>query len=276
MALADWSAFLTQLGRGDAMRVPLSKAPNGVTTGRISSPWVASPLAGTAPTTAAVPTRATTGSYPFNSWTDPASLSTYCIGGNIANEGGLVGGTIILVDRLSHQGGLSGTVTTAQTTNLPTSALTRHTSGAGVMLGLEIYTQIGTTATTVSASYTNQDGTSGQTTPLVAFGGTNLREAQRVIVLPLASGDTGVQAVASVTVTATTGTAGAFGVTLFKPITMLTIGPNGQDQFDPFIAGNMAGLVAIEDDACLQMLFISGGNVATASMISGDLILAQV
>lgn len=166
-------------------------------------------------------------------------------------------GQYMLIDRLSHQGGLVGNVATTQTTNLPTAALTRYTGGDGVMLGITIYTQIGTTATTVSATYTNQAGTGSRVTPLVVFGGTAFREAGRLILLPLAAGDTGVRSVESVTVTATTGTAGAFGVTLFRPIFVLGI-PDGSGVMSAggFLSGfSFGGIPEVETDACLSLLY---------------------
>lgn len=127
----------------------------------------------------------------------------------------------LIADRLSHQGGLSGTTTGAQTTNLPTAALTRYTSGVGVWPCVEVYSAIGTTATTVTCSYTNQAGTSGQTsvaTPIPDPSSSLGTSAGRVYPLPLQSGDTGCRAVASVTLAASTLTAGNFGVTLLKPL----------------------------------------------------------
>jgi len=85
-------------------------------------------------------------------------------------------GGMLLVDLLNVSGGLNATLTTAQTTNLPTAALTRHTSGEGVMAGIVIYTQIGSTATTVTISYTNSAGTSGRTSTATSLGGTGFRE----------------------------------------------------------------------------------------------------
>lgn len=277
MPLADWTDFTTRFLDNTQGRVPATKScGNNQVQGRFGSSWTLAPLAGAAPTTAAVPTRATTGSHPFDRWTNSATLSTYCIGGhlasNVASSG--TGGLFILVDRLSHQGGLSGTTTGAQTTNLPTAALTRFTTGEGVWIMLEIYTAIGATATTVTASYTNQAGTAGKTTQATTFGGSGFQNPTRTVFLPLADDDTGVRAVASVTLAASTGTAGNFGVTLIKPIAVFGITGN-QEQFDPFIAGNMAGLVAIPNDACLQVLGTMASNTSTAPF-SGDFILTQV
>lgn len=168
-------------------------------------------------------------------------------------------GEVILYDRLCHHGGLSGTVTTAQTTNLPTAALTRRTTGAGVEAWLEVYNAVGSTGTTVSASYTDDAGTSGNATPLTTFGGTGFREAQRVLPLPLAAGDRGARAVASVTVTATTATAGNFGVTLAYPLLSMPIyaAASGAVWSGMMTSGGPLDLGATSD-SCLALAWLAG------------------
>lgn len=129
-----------------------------------------------------------------------------------------VGGTL-LFDRLSHTGGLSGTVTTAQTTNLPTAALTRYTTGEGVRAAMQIYTTVGPTDFTTSCSYTNQAGTAGRTGQISRALGTP--GSGSLGIFTLQSGDTGVRSVESVTLSASTGTAGNFGVVLLKPLCVI-------------------------------------------------------
>ncbi len=200
----------------------ITEAKASVTTavaGRPCSLWTAATNAGAVPTTAVVPTNTTAGAIPIANTTNPNRLLQIL---SVFPQGG----TITICDRLSHQGGLSGTSILAQTTNLPTAALTRYTTGEGVMMAAEIYTAIGTTATTITTSYTNQAGTSGRTSVETVFGGTANREVARFIPLSLAAGDTGVRAVASATLAASTLTAGAFGITLYKPLLSFTV-PGG-------------------------------------------------
>lgn len=231
--------------------------------GRVYDSWVSGPLAGAAITTAAACTKATAGAmFGSESWQNSSgSTQLWMLG---ADFHGSSLGTHIFYDRLSHQGGLSGIVTTAQTTNLPTAALARYTTGEGVFIGLNIYTQIGATGTTVRASYTNSAATAGRTTPLVVFGGTGFREVNRLILLPLQAGDTGVRSVESVTVTATTGTAGAFGVTLFKPL-MSVMAVTGTATVQDAVLSGMTGggIPEILDDACINMInLVYGSNTA--------------
>jgi hypothetical protein len=178
--------------------------------------------------------------------------------------------TVILADRLVHTDGLSGTVTTAQTTNLPTTALTRYTSGVGVLAALEIYGALGATATTFTCSYTNSGGTSGRTSPAYPIGSTTYNQVGRFLIMPMQAGDVGVKSVESVTVLASTLTAGNFGVTLFKPL---------YAHFDPFTFAqgpvvqdfvNTALLPQIQNGACL---FVIESLSATASAISHNEVL---
>jgi len=97
------------------------------------------------------------------------------------NTSGIAGVSAVAIDLLNVSGGLNGTVTTEQTTNLPTAALTRHTSGEGVMIGLVIYVSIGATATTVTVKYTNQAGTANRVSTATSFGGTGFRDVARLI-----------------------------------------------------------------------------------------------
>ena len=124
-------------------------------------------------------------------------------------------------DRLCHQSGLDATITTAQTTNLPTAALPRYTDGKGVWIAHERCVAVGTTASDITVSYTNQDGTSGRTSPTTTFtvtGNVDDSAIGQLYILPLQEGDTGVRSVQSVTLSGSTGTAGNFGITLLKPL----------------------------------------------------------
>ena len=265
MAIADLDAYKALLGDGEAVPI-INPSSTAVTAGRPSDLWMALSPSNSNPTTAVAPTQANNQAIKFTNGSGRLNL----LG---ARLNGLNDGTFIIADRLSHQGGLSGIVTTAQTTNLPTAALTRYTDGVGVHIGLSIYTQVGTTATTVTASYTNQAGTSGRTTAAVVFGGTGFREGNRLITLPLQSGDTGVRSVESVTVLATTGTAGVFGVTLYKPLFAIGLESMHGVFNGGFVTGGVGGgIPEILDDACLFPIAISGSVNAqfAGALLTGD------
>ena len=217
---------------------------------------------GAIPGAAAVPDNTTRGGL---LQTDPSGgREKWLLGNGVV---GASGGGVLLYDRLLHNGGLSGTVTTAQTVG---GTLTRNTGGEGNQIWAEIYTIIGTTATTITASYTNQAGTSGRTTKAVSIGATNNREAERMLPLPLQDGDTGVQAVASVTLAASTLTAGSFGVTVMKPIGLGMIPTAGAGYWRDYVSG-LPGLPKIDTDACLALTFLSNGTTAPQLMFAAGM-----
>jgi hypothetical protein len=185
--------------------------------------------------------------------------------------GGMAG---IMIDLLNISGGLSGTVTTPQTTNLPTAALTRYTSGEGVMAGIVIFTQVGNTLTTIQVSYTNEAGVSGRTSTATSFGQTNFREARILIPIPLQAGDTGVRSIESVTLAGTTAIAGDFGVCLYKPLAMISFEDiTGQSPLDAVSSNCIIGsLCEIHPDACLT--FLANGTIIN-SVMGGAVILTE-
>jgi len=258
-AIADLSALVNRLTGGNSgtpenldffktSRIA-GTADVAPIVGRLSSMWKwdgwPNP-GGATPGAVAVPTRATAGAL---AQTNPGGgREKWLVGGGAT---GLVAGTIILYDRLLHIGGLSGTTTTAQTVG---GTLTRNTGGVGNQIWVEIYTQIGATSTTITGSYTDDAGNAGNTTTAVAFGNTGFREVSRIIKLPLAAGDRGVQAVASVTVLATTGTAGNFGVTVARPLAYLQVTQAGLGPWLSLIDG--VPIPEIDTDACLAMAWM--------------------
>lgn len=217
--------------------------------GQRSSLWTApAPVAGAAPTTAVVPTSATAGSVGQQ---DGGSLQLRLM---LAELSSAALGSYWLCDRLSHQGGLSGVAAGAQTTNLPTAALTRYTTGDGVHAAVEVYSAIGTGASSFTTVYTNQAGTGTRTSIATVFGGSGNRELGRFFDIPLQQGDSGVRSVESLTLAGTTSGTGNFGVTLYKPLLHFPIrSANQVHSFDPLLAMG-ALLPEILDSACLFWL----------------------
>jgi hypothetical protein len=264
MSVSTYAALLQKLG-APTQRIRYVRngsAPNfGGSNSPLVSQWPTAnawPTAGAAPTTAVVPDRSTSGSMgQFNKAGSEQRmwLERYDLPYNNIQASGMY----LLVDRLAHNGGLDATVTTAQS-NGSWPALTRFTTGAGVWAAIEIYTQVGATTTTISGSYTNSAGTSGRTFQAVGFGSSDIHLGS-LFPLSLQQGDVGVQAVASVTVLATTGTAGNFGVTLFK-----TLGawPANSSTLPYLRSGrplpNFGSVPAIPDGACLQLLYCGTNN----------------
>lgn len=191
-----------------------------------------------------------------------------------AGGGGAAG---IMIDLLNISGNMNATLTTPQTTGLPTAALTRYTSGEGVMAGMVIHNGgiIGPTQSTMTISYTNQDGVSGRTSTPTTVGGSNFRENNVFIPIPLQAGDTGVRSIESLTFAASTGVnIGNFGVCLYKPLAMISFeSTTGQAPLDAVSSGCIIGSCCeIHPDACLT--FLGNGAIAALTM-GGSVILTE-
>lgn len=251
MPIANYTDWLTALKSKTAWLAPFSTTPN-TSSSNFFYKWHSQyanifPTL-TTPTTPVACDSSTSGAVGQN---NTASGNNYLVG----CESKFVRATTLLIyDRLCHQGGLSGNVTGAQTTNLPTAALTRYTSGEGVMMAVEVYTSLGVTASTLSVSYTNSSGTSGRTSPEIGVTNTsplNYIQSGSFFMLPLQSGDTGVRSVESVTLSVATGTVGNFGITLLKPLAMIRANGADPDRGN-FVDGNLlGGIPSIANNACL-------------------------
>jgi hypothetical protein len=185
------------------------------------------------------------------------------------------GCAIIVIDLLNISGGYNST-TLFHSVNTP--ALTRYTNGEGVMAAAIIHTVIGTTATIIQPTYTDA-ASNTRTASQTTFGGTGFREAGAVIPIPQAAGigsDTtrGFLSVQSVTLGASTGTAGNFGIMMYKPLAMISMeSTTGVASLDAVSTGGIIGSLAeIHPDACLTLLAIS--NVSQA--VSGAILLQDI
>lgn len=272
MALADFDAYVASLraaSAADFMTTTSGVAYNATRFGDLSRSFLPTPVV---PTTSVALDKSSDRA--INSFTPNSSTGRLSILGGRINPSGLGGVALMLVDMLNISGGLNASLATAQTTNLPTAALTRYTSGVGVHAALIVHATVGGTAVTATCSYTNQAGTPGRTTPTVVFAGSGLTGAGTLIRLPLEAGDTGFQSVESVTLSATTGTAGNFGVVLYRPLAMLFANDmEGANLFDAVSTGRMVGQFAeVEDDACLSCFAV----MAVAQGLTGAILLSEV
>jgi hypothetical protein len=221
--------------------------------GRSASLWTydGMPSGGAVPTVGAIPDRTTQGAIPFTAATGGRDL--HLIGASITP---VTAGVYLLYDRLFHIGGLSGTSTSDQTVqDSPASpALTRNTGGEGNIAWYEIYGIIGTTTRTLTMTYTNQAGTGSQTST-INIGATGFREVTRAQRIPLAAGDTGIQAIEKIALSGTTGTLGNFGITIAQPLAWIPVGVAGTAGWRDYSTG-LPGIPVIDPDACLALMFI--------------------
>lgn len=212
------------------------------------------PLQGAIPAAAAACSASTTGAMPLalRSGTEVRRLVHFSISAATANQ------VIYLQDRLGHMGGLSGTVTTAQTINLNLSSLGNNVSvrkGSSdyqdVTWYLDWYTATGSTAATPTVNVTYADDTTGNcniwnlgTTALPA----SVAASRRYMIIS-ATGK-GIKAVNSVTLSATTGTAGSFGVTAVRNIaTLVSAVAYRTEQLN----WDKSNAPVIHDDSCLTL-----------------------
>jgi len=228
--------------------------------GAANSYWAIPGLPGAAanPTTVTAPTRATLGAIAFTNPTGGRQkwLVRVALGAMINSAMGTI------YDRLLHIGGLSGTVTTAQTVG---GALTRYTNGVGNLAYFEIYTDIGSSSVTATLSYTND--LNNAATATIRVGGTDIQNRSHIAPFPLNAGEKGVKAVTSVTLSSSTGTAGDFGITVGHPLMTLTYGFQGFSEERGSAAtstiNSLGGDVEILSDACLAMLDQSFSSLGT-------------
>lgn len=148
-------------------------------------------------------------------------------------------GQVMLCDRLWDNGGLSTTITTAQTVNSvawPNRDANGASLGVGVMVGVEITVATSTNAPTITLSYTNSANTAGQTATNLD---TTIASAPvgSFYRMSLASGDLGVRSIQSVTLSATW-TAGTMVLVAYRVLATLQIGASGwPDAVDPVTGG---------------------------------------
>lgn len=229
-------------------RIGTGVAVNTV-AGRITSLWQynGQPSGGVVPTIGMVPDNTTVGGLLQN---NPGVGKQKWLLGMTASC--LNAGTLLMYDRLAHNGGLSGTVITAQSVNL---SINRNTTGIGNQIQAEVYAGIGTTSRNITATYVNENDET-KTTLVTTIGAIGFNETGRVITLPLASGDKGVKSVTSIQLSASTGTAGNFGINIVNPVAIMPLSIVGVGSVRDFISG-LPSIPLIENGACLYFTWLA-------------------
>lgn len=262
MAISTLDGIVNALGNNSS-RFILDKASiASQAAGTFVSLWRATgqPGQGAIPGAAAVCSNALTGAMNFTQQTLPAtSYGCYmeAATGNAAM-------TVELHDRLMHMGGLVGNVATAQTVgidleaNLASNNLAERAGDANysdVQWWLEWYTATGSTAVTATVAVTYNDGTTGNLTG-VALAATRPASFKQPLnsYIPAASSGKYIRAVNTVMLSATTGTAGSFGVTATR--SRMTIGcPIANFKFVADWAA--LGLPEISNASCLYPVVLT-------------------
>lgn len=261
-------------------RVVIDKASIANTAaGQFHSLWRATgqPGQGPIPAAAAACDHSFVGALQFTQQTSPATSYLGIFEGLCTNNST----TLEVHDRLAHMGGLSGTVTTAQTANVDLNALLAtanlnerkgDANFSDVQWWLEWYADTGGTAVTATVNVTYNDGTSANLTA-ISLAATRRASFMQPLNSFIPAADSGkyIRDVNTVTLSATTGTAGNFGVTatryraaLYKPV--------ANARFTADWAG--LGLPEIPNSSCLMTVQLAGttstGSVrATGKIIHG-------
>lgn len=225
MAITTLDKLIDAMGNNSS-RMMLDKATiASQAAGSYVSLWRATgqPGQGAIPAAAAVCNNALTGAINFTQQTSP--VTTYGAWMNAVSSNSAM--TVEIHDRLMHMGGLNGTLATAQTVgvdiaaNLASNNLTERIGDANysdIQWWLEWYTATGATAVTATIGATFNDGTSANLTALSLAA---TRPASLMIPLNglIAAAQAGkyIRDIDTVTLSATTGTAGSFGVTATRP-----------------------------------------------------------
>lgn len=185
-----------------------------------------------------------------------------------------VPGTLTLIDLQGYWPGISNNTTSPQTlTGTPTL---RYASGAGCRL-FQVQTAVaGATGQNLALSYTDQAGNTGNALPV-----TVAMTASAIVghvshsgvaannygpFLPLASGDTGVQNVATVTMSAAN--TGTFALCLARPLAQITLGAVSL-YHEKDLLNQAPSLPRIVDGACLTWLYTAGAATAASTTFIG-------
>lgn len=243
--------------------------------GQYSSLWRATgvPAQGAIPAAAEYCTKALTGAIGFDNQTGPATSylayhTLICSNGNTNLE---------IHDRLAHMGGLNGTLLTAQTVDIDLSTI----NGGGavpaerlgdanysdVMWFLEWYTATGATSSNATVNVTYDDGSTGNLAA-IAIGGTAIAASQCRQLVSAVNGKF-IRGVNTVTLSASTGTAGSFGVTATRPRAAMSVPiANKVEVFD----WAQLGFPEIPNNSCLAGMLLSTGTSSGAIKGQGKII----
>lgn len=275
MAITTLDSFLNSLANNSSRLVIDKASISNATAGGFHSLWRATgqPGQGAIPSTVAICDKNLTGSFQWPNQTSPTTTYLGYAYGVCSNASV----TLEIHDRLAHIGGLLLNTTSAQTSaiDLGTLGLAADRRGdsnySDVQWWLEVYSDGGATASNATINVTYNDASTGNLT-VVAVGGT-LR-ASRMIPLNglIPSADSGkyIKGINSVTLSASTGTAGNFGFTATRARTTVPLLiANKSEAYD----WTQLGLPEIYNDSCLFVIEIA--STTSTGTVRGGVKLAH-
>jgi hypothetical protein len=231
------------------------------------------PAQGAIPAAAAYCTKALTGAIGFDNQTGPATsyLGYHTLLCATANT------NLEVHDRLAHMGGLNGTLLTAQTVGIDLSTINAggpvpaarlgDANYSDVMWFLEWYTATGATASNATVAVTYDDNSTGNLA-VIAIGGTAIAASQCRQLVPAVNGRF-IKAVNTITNSASTGTAGSFGVTACRQRASMSVPiANKLEVFD----WAQLGFPEIPNDSCLFGMLLSSATATGTIKGQGKII----
>jgi hypothetical protein len=247
-------------GTSTGLAIPVQKATIiSQAAGTMVSLWRSSgaqPLQPAIPGAAAICTNDTPGALKM-----PTQLGGNSFYIDEVNLACTIAGAIDVMDRIIQSGGLSGAVVTAQAVNTP--ALPARAPAAYLEWYLECYTLTGGTSTTATVAVTYSDATTG--TIAVTFLA-NLPAGRLLPIIP--TNGKAIASVQSVTLTATTGVAGNFGVTAVRRVGVMS---NHAVANIPDVRSYL--LRGVAADACLSLHCNTSAN--STGDVRGHIIVIQ-
>lgn len=266
-AITTFDGIIASRGGGKADDVAAIKQ----TFTSVANTWVTTYRAGGMPAAGSY-TNISTGATKNN--TDAGALSLALsnpTGGDtkyilsVASNSSAVFNQAFLTDLLWAGGNCSANTTSAQTVS--SAALTRYTTGTGLVITMEVTTALGATPSAIACSYTNQANTSGQTTGSASLTPSaivqRLQPSAQLPVLPLASGDFGVRAIASVTCGSAMGS-GVFAIRISK-LLFFMVGSAANIPIQQDIVAGIDGLLPLATEGggalgCLELWIFANGT----------------
>ncbi len=264
MTINTRDALISAMGNNSS-RFILDKASiTSQAAGSYVSLWRATgqPGQGAIPAAAAVCTNALVGAMNFTQQNAPATS----YGAYMEVATGNAAMTVEIHDRIAHMGGLSGTVTTAQTVGIDLSSLLA-TSNVAARIGdanysdvqwwLEWYTATGSTAVVATVVAVYDDGTTANIT--VSLAATRPASFMQSLngLIPAAQAGKYIRGITSVALSATTGTVGNFGITATRP--RMTLG-SPIANMKTIADWAQLGLPEIKNSACLFPIVLTSTN----------------
>lgn len=172
-------------------------------------------------------------------------------------------GTLLLIDRLWENSGLSTTSTSAQAitaATIPSRDLNGSNNGEGILAAIEWSAAGGAGTPTVTLTYTDQSGNTGATG---SFVGNTTPNAGTFEIFQLAAGDTGIRTPTSFIQSATR-TSGTMHLVLFRILAQVECTAPGLGNAVDFLTG---GRPLLYDGTVPQLVWIP--NSATATNVFG-------